>query len=156
MPYHPVNAADSLDQSAIDINNAFDSLATWFQGSTAPSSPVPYQKWFDTTNFILYVRNAGNSQWIPCKFMSTETGIIVTDGTDNITVCAPSTLSEDYTIKLPTAQGGSATFLRNDGSGNLSCVAGGAVGASELEGLSDFTVGSPDDGDFLRFNGMRS
>lgn len=156
MPYHPVNAADSLDQSAIDINNAFDSLATWFQGSTAPSSPVPYQKWFDTTNFILYVRNAGNSQWIPCKFMSTETGIIVTDGTDNITVCAPSTLSEDYTIKLPTAQGGSSTFLRNDGSGNLSWVAGGASGATELDGLSDCTVGSPADGHFLRYNGTRS
>lgn len=149
MVYNPVNAGDALSSSVDDINAAFDNLARWFSGPTAPASPEPLMRWFNTTDSILYVRNTGNTAWIPCKLMDSETGMIVSDGTDKITICAPSGLSTDYVIKLPTAQGGSQTFLRNDGSGNLSWVAGGASGVTELDGLSDVTITGDTRGDLL-------
>jgi len=47
---------------------------------------------------------------------------------NNVTIQSGTT-SASYTLTLPTAQGASNTFLRNDGSGNLSWVAGGGGGS---------------------------
>lgn len=42
------------------------------------------------------------------------------NGTNKITLQAPSTLAADYSLTLPTAQASGTQFLANDGSGNLS------------------------------------
>lgn len=42
------------------------------------------------------------------------------DNSGKVTIDAPSTVSSNYTLKLPSAQGAANTFLSNDGSGNLS------------------------------------
>ena len=41
-------------------------------------------------------------------------------GTNTVDISAPTTLSGSYSLNLPTAQGSSDTYLKNDGSGNLS------------------------------------
>lgn len=42
------------------------------------------------------------------------------NGTDFVSISAPSSLAASYPLVLPTVQGGVDTFLKNDGSGNLS------------------------------------
>lgn len=41
-------------------------------------------------------------------------------GTNTVDISAPTTLSGSYSLNLPTAQGSADTYLKNDGSGNLS------------------------------------
>lgn len=41
-----------------------EALRTLFAGATAPSSPVAYQLWADTTAKVLKQRNAANSAWL--------------------------------------------------------------------------------------------
>jgi hypothetical protein len=154
MAYNPVNPADALDQGVNQINDAFDNVAKWFRGTTAPSSPEAGMKWYNTTDSTLYVRNDSNTTWLPCLLLDSETGLIVTDGTDTITICAPATLAGDYVLKLPATQGGSNQFLQNDGSGNLTWVSGGATGATQLNDLSDVTItGTPAAGAYIRHDG---
>lgn len=47
-----------------DFNNALLALVTNYSNATAPSNPVAYQWWVDTTNNLLKIRNAANSAWI--------------------------------------------------------------------------------------------
>lgn len=46
------------------IPDRFESLRTVFSGSSAPSSPVAYQLWADTTTGLLKQRNGANSAWV--------------------------------------------------------------------------------------------
>jgi hypothetical protein len=48
-------------------------------------------------------------------------------GSNRIDISAPATISASYSLNLPTAQGSADTYLKNDGSGNLSwsAVTGG-------------------------------
>ena len=46
----------------------------------------------------------------------------------------------DYTLTLPTTDGGTNEFLKTDGSGNLSWAAAASGGASNINGLSDGRV----------------
>lgn len=41
-----------------------DALRSLFSGASAPSSPVAYQLWADTTAKVLKQRNAANSAWL--------------------------------------------------------------------------------------------
>lgn len=41
-------------------------------------------------------------------------------GSDTVSIQAPSNVTSSYVMKWPIAQGGSSTYLMNDGSGNLS------------------------------------
>lgn len=50
---------------ATEVPNCLEALRTVFSGSVAPSSPVAYQLWLDTSTKTLYQRNAGNSAWLP-------------------------------------------------------------------------------------------
>jgi hypothetical protein len=51
-------------------------------------------------------------------------------GTDTITIEAPSAITSSYAIKLPGTQGSSNTFLKNDGSGNLTWSTSAGTGAT--------------------------
>ncbi len=65
--------------------------------------------------------------------ISTTGNLVISDGTYNINVSAP-TLSTDYSLVLPTTDGSANQVLTTDGSGNLSwsTVAGAGGGGQEL------------------------
>jgi trimeric autotransporter adhesin len=63
-----------------------------------------------------------------------------TEGTPKtVTVEAPTTITTSYTLKWPIIQGGSSTFLENDGSGNLSWSSGTGANTS-LSNLSSVAI----------------
>lgn len=47
-----------------NMENNFAALKSMFSGLTAPSSPVAFQPWGDSTNKVLKYRNAGNTAWV--------------------------------------------------------------------------------------------
>lgn len=46
------------------IPNNFAALASCFSGASAPATTFAYMTWFDTTNKLVKVRNAANSDWV--------------------------------------------------------------------------------------------
>lgn len=62
--YRPLLGADLLSDSRSYLNESDDSLRTLFAGSSAPTSPVAYQLWADTTNGQLKQRNSANDAWV--------------------------------------------------------------------------------------------
>lgn len=48
------------------IPDAMAALRTGFSGASAPSSPIAYQTWYDTTTGLVKVRDSGNANWITC------------------------------------------------------------------------------------------
>lgn len=47
-----------------DMNSALQALASNSAGTSAPSTTFAYMFWYDSTNDILKMRNAGNDAWI--------------------------------------------------------------------------------------------
>lgn len=52
------------EESLIAIENNFAALKSTFSGASAPSDPVAGMMWLDTTNYILKIRNSGNTAWL--------------------------------------------------------------------------------------------
>lgn len=46
------------------VNSALQALATNSSGATAPTVTYPFMTWADTTNNVLWMRDAANSAWI--------------------------------------------------------------------------------------------
>lgn len=46
------------------IPDAMAALRTGFSGASAPTSPIAYQTWYDTTTGLFKVRDSGNANWI--------------------------------------------------------------------------------------------
>lgn len=69
-------------------------------------------------------------------------------GTNTVDISAPTSISASYSLNLPTAQGGTDTYLKNDGSGNLSwaTVTGGGGGGGG--GVSYYLNGGTSQGTF--------
>ena len=69
-------------------------------------------------------------------------------GTHGVTIRSPAhaNYSGSYELKLPTAQGGADTFLKNDGSGNLSfaTAGGGITEADQFRLTSNFSTSGAD------------
>ena len=89
-------------------------------------------------------------------------------GTNTVDVSAPATISASYSLNLPTAQGSADTYLKNDGSGNLSwsAVTGGGglksgtatasttdVYTTTITGVSSYTT---NDAYIIKFNTANS
>jgi len=71
-----------------------------------------------------------------------KTGLILMQtgaGTNGITIKSPASVTS-YNLILPAAQGAASTFLQNDGSGNLSWVAGGSGANVSLSNLSSVAI----------------
>ena len=70
--------ADTYDAShvaATDLANIeanFATIRSLFSGASTPGSPVVGQPWFDTTNKILKIRNAGDTAWLGVMYGSTS------------------------------------------------------------------------------------
>lgn len=80
-------------------------------------------------------KNLGNStdKWSTGNFVSS---LLYGSTSGAITQQAANTTTS-YSVKWPASQGAASTFLQNDGSGNLSWVAGGGAGANQS--LSNLT-----------------
>ena len=57
-------------------------------------------------------------------------------GSNRVDISAPATISASYSLNLPTAQGSANTYLKNDGSGNLSWAAASGGGGGLLSGTA--------------------
>lgn len=66
------------------------------------------------------------------------------NGSDNIEIKAPDSVTTSYTINLPPAQGAADQILQNDGAGNLSWVDSSAVGGGDTNqnAFSNITDGT--------------
>lgn len=60
----PTNA-NSLSEARTLWNDCLDAVRSLFSGSAAPSSPVAFQSWMDSTNQWLFRRNPSNAAWVP-------------------------------------------------------------------------------------------
>tara|TARA_B110000093_G_scaffold142590_1_gene153725 strand:+ start:11623 stop:12003 length:381 start_codon:yes stop_codon:yes gene_type:complete len=47
----------------VDMNDAYQALASNNAGCTAPTTNYPHQWWYDTTNDKLMIRDAGANSW---------------------------------------------------------------------------------------------
>ena len=153
MPYNPVTPSDPLSTSVGDINTAFDSLSITFASSSAPSTIQSYSSWIDTSGTdVIKIRNTGNTAWVNMYQLGSQTGPVLSDGTDSITIQSPATIGTSYTLTFPADQGGSNTFLKNNGSGVFSwdTVAGGVT---DIGDLGDVTITSAAAGEYLRYSG---
>lgn len=158
MPYNPVTPSDPLSTSAGDINTAFDLCSTMFASATAPGTIQAYSNWIDTddTSYgsdVLKIRDSENGDWVKIYQLGSQTGPVLSDSDgDSITIQSPATIGTSYTLTFPADQGGSNTFLKNNGSGvfSWSTVAGGVV---DIGDLGDVTITSAAAGEYLRYSG---
>ena len=58
-----------------NMENNFQTLKSMFSGLTAPSSPVPFQPWGDSTKKLLKYRNPGDTAWIGVMAADVTKGI---------------------------------------------------------------------------------
>lgn len=57
------------------VAGRLESLRTAFSGSSAPSNPVAFQLWLDTTNAVLKRRNSSNTAWTVVAAMSVPSSL---------------------------------------------------------------------------------
>lgn len=63
--YQTPSTTDPLSLAVTEtLPDRDDALRSLFSGASAPSSPVAYQWWADTTAKVLKQRNAANSAWL--------------------------------------------------------------------------------------------
>jgi hypothetical protein len=152
MAYTPITPSDPLSTSVGDINTAFNLCSTMFASATAPGTIQAYSNWIDTSGTdVLKIRNAGNTAWVNIYQLGSQTGPVLSDGTDSITIQSPATIGTSYSLTLPADQGGANTFLKNNGSGvfSWSTVAGGVV---DIGDLGDVTITAAATGEYLRYS----
>ena len=125
MAYAPINANNSLASSVDVINGALDLILGLSHSTTAPSSPEAWQPWLDSTSSAatLKIRDGANGSWIPIHHLETQSGPVASDGTNNVKILAPSSLTAGYTVTLPDSAELPSSGLRYvlvDSNGTLS------------------------------------
>lgn len=113
-----------LVNDSINVNNA--------DGLTITGSPVALGGVLDIGVDASVIRTTGG-QTINGSLGVFSLILNDNDGSNTITLTAPTTVGGNYSIILPSAQGAADTFLQNNGSGSLSWVT-----------ISDVTPGAPD------------
>ncbi len=127
-----------------ELNTILAAIVSHNSGSTEPSgTKYAYMPWFDTgsTPPVYKIRNAANDGWITVAQVTTNFGLAGLSGatfTGDITLNArsdvrfadadssnyvaleaPATISSNYTLTLPAADGSANQALKTDGSGAL-------------------------------------
>nr|BAR23500.1 fiber protein [uncultured Mediterranean phage uvMED]BAR23551.1 fiber protein [uncultured Mediterranean phage uvMED] len=127
-----------------ELNTILAAIVSHNSGSTEPSgTKYAYMPWFDTgsTPPVYKIRNAANDGWITVAEVTTNFGLVSASGatfTGDITLNArsdvrfadadssnyvaleaPATISSNYTLTLPAADGSANQALKTDGSGAL-------------------------------------
>lgn len=154
-----------------------ESLRTLFSGATAPSNPVAYQLWADTTSKTLKQRNAANSAWVEVLPLADSVRLCLPFrtagalGAATLQLPAPMALKVEKVLLVPSATTTSSvaatteyTFLlKNQTTGNnlfsatpsTATVVSG-VGGGELAANATYTLTANQNqavaaGDVLRF-----
>lgn len=70
--FRTIQGTDLLSDSRGYLNDNFEAVRSFFAGATAPSSPVAYMLWFDSTSGYVKERNAANDAWIVIGKLGTE------------------------------------------------------------------------------------
>jgi len=111
---------DNITSTAVTISNTHSGNASTNVGLSLSASG-------GTNNYALLVPSGyvgiGTATPAAALDVKGQINLSQTSGTGSIGLVAPGTLSS-YTLTLPTAQGSNGQILQNDGSGNLSWVAG--------------------------------
>tara|TARA_Y100000401_G_C8299297_1_gene213116 strand:+ start:295 stop:1116 length:822 start_codon:yes stop_codon:yes gene_type:complete len=171
-----------------ELNSILGAVQTLNSGSSAPGNLVAHMVFLDTstTPATLKIRNAANDGFITLGTASTNFGLVSASGatfTGDITLNArsdvrfadadssnyvaleaPATISSNYTLTLPAADGSANQALKTDGSGALGfasfllatettngqVVTGGVRGAiTTLTDASTIAVDMDDNNNFL-------
>lgn len=64
-----------------DLNALFEAIASWNNGTTAPSPTFAYMRWVDTANNLAKVRNGANTAWVTIASISSGVWVPYSDGT---------------------------------------------------------------------------
>lgn len=133
--YSDILPADSLSSSLDKIEGRDDTLRDLFAGTTAPSSPVAYQLWADTTTNKIKQRNAANTDWVILgDLVSTDMGHLRTDGTN--TMSASLNFNSNKGINCTDPVGAQDVATKN-----YVDTTAGAAGSSYLAATVDTSAG---------------
>jgi hypothetical protein len=114
MSQHDFNIANQTFPSfRADLNNALVAAATMSAGASAPTTPYPYQLWFDTTTGTWKVRNSGNTAWISTITTDLATGSVNISNSSGATLKLTSTDTSGADTELL----GQIDFVSSDVSG---------------------------------------
>lgn len=126
-----------------ELNSILGAIQTLNSGSSAPSNLVAHMVFLDTstTPATLKIRNAANDGFITLGTASTNFGLVSasgatftgditlnaqsdvrfadSDSSNYVALQAPATISSNYTLTLPAADGSANQVLKTDGSGAL-------------------------------------
>ena len=127
-----------------ELNTILAAIVSHNSGSTEPSgTKYAYMPWFDTgsTPPVYKIRNAANDGWITVAEITTNFGLVSasgatftgditlnaqsdvrfadSDSSNYVALQAPATISSNYTLTLPAADGSANQVLKTDGSGAL-------------------------------------
>ena len=127
-----------------ELNTILAAIVSHNSGSTEPSgTKYAYMPWFDTgsTPPVYKIRNAANDGWITVAEVTTNFGLASlsgstftgditlnaqsdvrfadSDSSNYVALQAPATISSNYTLTLPDADGSANQALKTDGSGAL-------------------------------------
>ena len=127
-----------------ELNTILAAIVSHNSGSTEPSgTKYAYMPWFDTgsTPPVYKIRNAANDGWITVAEVTTNFGLVSasgatftgditlnaqsdvrfadSDSSNYVALQAPATISSNYTLTLPAADGTANQALKTDGSGAL-------------------------------------
>jgi hypothetical protein len=126
-----------------ELNSILSAVQTLNSGSTAPSNLVAHMVFLDTstTPATLKIRNAANDGFITLGTAATNFGLASlsgatftsditlnaqsdvrfadSDSSNYVALQAPATISSNYTLTLPAADGSANQVLKTDGSGAL-------------------------------------
>ena len=108
-----------------NMENNFACLKSSFSGTSAPSNPVAGMLWYDTTNNILKLRNAGNNAWLEIYDFGNDRVAAGKVGTDSLA-------SGAVTDAKVTSVGGSKITAGSIPSGKFQ--AGAIAGADIADG----------------------
>ena len=127
-----------------ELNTILAAIVSHNSGSTEPSgTKYAYMPWFDTSTTppTYKVRNAANDGWVTVAEVTTNFGLASlsgatftgditlnaqsdvrfadSDSSNYVALQAPATISSNYTLTLPAADGSANQVLKTDGSGAL-------------------------------------
>ena len=134
MAQHDYNIANQTAANArTDINNVLSAIATNNSGTSAPSTTFANQWWYDTDDFILYIRANGNDAWIPVAYLDqTNDKFRILDDTQVVNTSGTQT----------GLLGDQATATWETGTGTTeSLVSPAKVAASATEVVGNYALG---------------
>jgi hypothetical protein len=136
MAQHDYNIANQSGAGfRADINSLLPAIASQNSGSTAPTTTYAYMPWADTTDGLLKIRNAANTDWINVFSLSLANGGLLSRAGGTMT--APLVLANG-TAALPSAtftDGGVDTGFYSTGNADEIAASTNGIGRWLIDAL---------------------